>query len=111
MENVRLNIAYDLLLKNTKLSFNPRTSERLNSTSVLSVNQIYFVICNSCYWCASYFGTNSLKSSSHILDCRACNSRNIEFIPVETDESLRIQYNHSRGMEIEFYKNNNIVTR
>ena len=32
-------------------------------------------------------------------------------IPISTDESFRIEYNISRGMEIEFYNNNNIVLR
>ena len=38
----------------------------------------------------------------HLLNCPVCNSPT-ELIPIRTDESFRIEYNHARGMEIEFY--------
>ena len=38
-----------------------------------AIDKIYFVICNSCYWYASYFGIDDLESlhgsSSHALNC------------------------------------------
>gem|GEM_PF-2338314 len=46
---------------------------------------VYLVICNSCYWCASYFKIDGLKSlspfSSNVLHCHFSNSLNIEVIP------------------------------
>ena len=104
MKKTRLNIVYDLPLK--KIELPPNTIEN---------NKIYFVICNSCYWCASYFGIDDLKSisasSSHVLDCHVCNSHNTELIPISTDESFRIEYSLTRGMELEFYKSNKVVPR
>lgn len=45
---------------------------------------VYLVICNSCYWCASYFNIDGLESlsvfSSHVLDCHISNFLNIELI-------------------------------
>jgi hypothetical protein len=88
-----------------------------NSEILQPIDKIYFVICNSCYWCASYFGIGiddleSLSaSSSHVLDCHVCNSHNTELIPISTDKSFRIEYNATKGMEIEFYKSNNVVIR
>ena len=102
METVRLNIAYDLLLKTNKLSSNPINTESEINNVIQPINHIYFVICNFCYWCASYFGTDNLESASHLLNCPVCNSPT-ELIPIRTDESFRIEYNHARGMEIEFY--------
>jgi hypothetical protein len=32
-------------------------------------------------------------------------------MPIATDESFRIKYNQTRGMEIEFYKTNKVVVR
>ena len=79
------------------------------------IDRIYFVICNSCYWCASYFGIDDLESlsisSSHVLNCHVCNSHNTELMPIATDESFRIEYSLTRGMEIEFYKTNKVVAR
>ena len=100
-----LNIVYDLL-QTTKLS----SKAIENNESVKPTNKIYFVICNSCYWCTSYFGIDNLEylstSSSHVLDCHTCSSPNTELIPIGTDESFKIDFSHTRGMEIEFYKNN-----
>jgi hypothetical protein len=111
MKNTRLNIVYDLPLKKIKLS--PITIE--NNKILQHVDKIYFVICNSCYWCASYFGLDDLESlsgsSSHVLDCHVCNSHNTELMPIATDESFRIEYSLTRGMEEEFYKTNKVVSR
>ena len=109
MKTVRLNIEYDLLLQKGKLCSN--TTERENNTIVRSADHICFVICNSCYWCASYFGIDNLESSSQVLRCHLCNSHNTELIPISSNESFRIDYNVTRGMQMEFYRNNKIVDR
>ena len=106
MESVRLNIANDLLIS-TELSS--------NNTILQPIEKVYFVICNSCYWCASYFGIDDLeslsRSSSHVLVCPICSSHNTELMPIATDESFRIEYSLTRGMELEFYKTNKVVAR
>jgi hypothetical protein len=111
MEITRLNMVYHLLLRNTTLCPNTKG----NNVILKPINKIYFVICNSCYWCASYFGFDYLEilseSPSHVLDCHICDSCNTELIPISPDESFRIRYNQTRGMEIEFNRNNNIVPR
>jgi hypothetical protein len=100
------NIASNLLLKETQLTL--KTIENHE-------NKIYFVICNSCYWCATYFGIKNLEylsaSSSHVLDCHVCKSHNTDLMPISTDESFRISYSVSGGVEVEFYRSNNIVVR
>ncbi|MGH9986497.1 MAG: hypothetical protein ACRD8W_21350 [Nitrososphaeraceae archaeon] len=106
----RLNILYDLL-QTTKLSSN--TIE--NNEILQPIDKIYFVICNSCYWCATYFGFDVLGSlsatSSHVLDCHICNSHNIELMPISGGESFGIEHSKTRGMEIELYKTNKVVPR
>jgi hypothetical protein len=109
MEAVKLNLEYDLLLQKTTHSSN--TIERENNAIVRSIDHIYFVICNSCYWCASYFGIDDLESSSQVLSCHVCNSHNTDLIPISSNESFRIEYSANRGMEIEFYRSNEIVDR
>jgi hypothetical protein len=106
METVRLNFEHDSLLQRTKLS-----SDALDKDVGRPVNHIHFVICNSCYWCASYFSIDYLDSSSQVLRCHVCNSHNTELIPISLNESFRIKYNITRGMELEFYRNNDIVDR
>jgi hypothetical protein len=108
MKADKLNMEYELLLQKANLSSN---IERTDDKIVRPVDHIYFVICNSCYWCASYFGSEVLDSSSQILGCHVCNSHDTELIPVSTNESFRIDYNVTRGMEMEFYRSNDIVDR
>jgi hypothetical protein len=111
LEVIRPNLAYDLRLEQAILSHNAIE----NIETLQPINKIYFGICNSCYWCASYFGIDDLESlhgsSSHVLNCPICNSYNTELKPIATDELFRIEYSLSRGMEIEFYKTNKVVVR
>jgi len=111
MKKTRLTMVYDLPLKKIKLS--PITIE--NNKILQPIDKIYFVICNSCYWCATYFGIDDLESlsgsSSRVLNCPICNSHNTELMPIATDESFRIEYSLTRGMELEFYKSNKVVPR
>ena len=112
MEVISPNLEYDLRLEQ-QANLSPTTVEE--NELFRTIDKIYFVICNSCYWCASYFGIDDLealsRSPSHILDCHCCNSHDTELMPISTDESFRIKYSITRGMEIEFYKNNNIAIR
>ena len=115
MEMIRLNMMYDVLLQKTKNSLDSRDIKRENFKIKHQTNKIYFVIRNSCYWCASYFSIDDLeslsRSSSHVLNCPICNSHNTELMPIATDESFRIEYSLTRGMEMEFYKTNKVVVR
>ncbi|MGA7369416.1 MAG: hypothetical protein WBX01_09815 [Nitrososphaeraceae archaeon] len=111
MEHVKFNIEYDLLLKKSKISSDFKHHERENNIVLYPTEHIYFVICNSCYWCASYFSIDDLESSSQVLRCHQCNSHNTELIPISSNESFRIDYNVTRGMEMEFYRSNQIVDR
>ena len=102
---VRFNLVYELL-QIRKIS-----SSAVNAKQEKHTDQIYFVICNSCYWCASYFSIDNVESSSQVLRCRLCNAHNTELIPISSNESFKIDYNVTRGMEMEFYRNNDIVSR
>jgi hypothetical protein len=93
---VRLNLVYDLL-QTAKISSGTVDTKREKHS-----DQICFVICNSCYWCATYFGID--VSLLFPLACHACGLHNTEFMPISTDESFRIEYSPKRGMELEFYR-------
>jgi hypothetical protein len=77
MATVKLNVEYDLLLQKTKLSSNIKEREN-NNMIVQPTDHIYFVICNSCYWCASYFSIDDLESLAQVLRCHLYNSHNYE---------------------------------
>jgi hypothetical protein len=75
--------------------------DRESDTILRSIDHVYFVICNSCYWCVSYFGIDDLESLSgsslHVLNCPVCNSHNTELMPISTDESFRMEYSLTEG--------------
>jgi hypothetical protein len=112
LESVRLDTAEDdLLLETTKHS-----SEIIENKNILRrINHIYFLVCNSCLWCATYFGINDLESLSasptHALSCHLCNSCNTELMPISADVSSRMKYGITSGMEIEFNRTNDVVDR
>jgi hypothetical protein len=99
------------LVITTKTSLDNRDIKRENFKIKHQTNNIYLVICNSCYWCASYFSIDDLESLSQVLRCHLCNSHNTELIPISSNESFKINYNVTRGMEMEFYRSNDIVNR
>jgi hypothetical protein len=103
---------YDLSIQKNQVHLNFKNEERINNSILRHINRVYFIICNSCYWCASYFCSKELEStSSQVLRCHMCNSNNTELIPISSNESFRIDYDVTRGMEMEFYRNNEIVDR
>ena len=53
--------------------------------------------------------TSKNKLSSNTLDKERENST--ELVPISSNESFRIKYNITRGMELEFYRSNDIVGR
>jgi hypothetical protein len=64
-----------------------------------SINRIYFVICNSCYWCASYLCIDGFDCSKQVIRCHLCNSYDTEQIPISSNESFRIEYNVARDVD------------
>ena len=76
---------------------------------------VYFLICNSCLWCATYFGIDNLESlcasQTHALSCHICNSCNTKLLPISADVSSGMEYDVTSGMEMEFYRTNNVIDR
>jgi hypothetical protein len=51
-------------------------------------NEINFLICNTCFWCASVYSTTNRISR---INCSVCNdASNLESIPISKEESFRI---------------------
>jgi hypothetical protein len=64
-----------------------QTAKHSSDNKILRhIDHFYFLICNSCYWCATYFGIDDLESLStsqtHFLSCHICNSCNTELMPI-----------------------------
>jgi hypothetical protein len=68
-----------------------------NDSNIYTRAKRHFVICNSCFWCAS------LYSDSRTIKCPLCNSYgNLESIPISTNESFTFDYHSRTGIVLEF---------
>jgi hypothetical protein len=64
----------------------------------ISFHQRNFLICRSCFWCASYIN----KMGSVLEACPSCKDVKIESMPISFDETYRLDYDTKRGVTLEF---------
>ena len=64
----------------------------------ITFNERNFLICGSCFWCASYIN----KISSVLEACPSCKDVKIESVPISFDETYRLNYDTKRGVTLEF---------
>lgn len=57
----------------------------------------YFLICESCLWCASSF-----EHKTTFPKCPLCHEGKIEYIPIGEDENYCFDYSHTKGVELKF---------
>ena len=73
-------------------------------------DEITFVICQSCFWCASCLSSRILSTiaetdgSSSLTKCSSCIEGNIESIPIAENENYRFDYDTRRGLTMEFFR-------
>jgi hypothetical protein len=60
-------------------------------------DEISFLICQSCFWCASYFNYPEIISR-----CPTCDSNYVESLPISNSESYTFSYDRNRGVTLEF---------
>jgi hypothetical protein len=59
---------------------------------------VYFLLCESCFWSASIFGSKT-KLITH---CPLCNTQTIESMLISGDDVYRFEYNLKQGVVLEF---------
>ena len=76
-----------------------------------------FVLCERCYWCATYLDTNRLLKEEGVDDdnskiCPRCDCIDcLSSLPILPDESFSFNYRIKRGMVLKFRKRNRIYDR
>ena len=77
-----------------------RTSNPMRQMNVKKlVTQVQFLLCPSCYWCASYIGLQR-NMNSILAHCIVCKNNKIESLPISINESYRFNYSKSYGKEL-----------
>ena len=59
------------------------------------------ILCDSCYWCATYFDKSRIPMDNICPEYRANNSELTSF-PIMSNESFTYNYNDRCGIEFEF---------
>jgi hypothetical protein len=69
-------------------------------------DEIYFLLCQSCFWCASYTSPLLYKrmTKETITKCPSCNEENLESLPIAENEKYRFDYDTKRGVTMEFFR-------
>ena len=84
-----------------RLEHGSETARRPNTPTH---NQIDFLLCPSCFWCASYFNYSKVA-----IRCPTCSSDNVESMPISNDELYTYSHDGNHGVTLEFSKNRDIV--
>ena len=60
-----------------------------------------FILCDSCYWCATYFDKTRIPGDNTCPQCGANNNELTSF-PIMSNEAFTFDYNDKHGVELEF---------
>ena len=90
--------------KNEELITNYESQSLIAKTNDISLPlpQPIFILCDTCYWCATYFDKTRIPSNNNI--CPQCKANNNELtsFPIMSNESFTFDYYGKRGIELEF---------
>ena len=75
--------------------------------------EIQFLICESCFWCASLLCSNddnnndngagtTTNNTTITKCCPCCRNNRVESIPISYNEVYKFDYNPKRGVTLEF---------
>ena len=68
-----------------------------------SISRRCFLICQTCFWCASYIDMMSNMDELPYKACPTCYNR-IESLPISYDERYHFEYTATRGVVLEFLR-------
>ena len=60
-----------------------------------------FILCDACYWCATYVDKTRIPADNNCPQCNANNNELTSF-PIMANESFTFHHNPERGIEFEF---------
>lgn len=64
----------------------------------------YFLLCQTCFWCASYIGARHDFDELSYKACPVCNDIRIESLPSSYHERYNFEYSSTRGVVLKFLR-------
>ena len=75
------------------------TQIEVNQKVNLKKKETIFILCDSCVWCATFFGKHMLPAENR---CPYCLQTELSRFPILPNESFIFNYNEKRGIELKF---------
>jgi hypothetical protein len=72
-----------------------------DSQSLIAKIDAVFILCERCYWCATYFGSRRQTEYNNCPQCNA-NHNQLTSFPIVPNESFTFGYSEKRGVEMQF---------
>ncbi|MDP9287485.1 MAG: hypothetical protein M3P08_04730 [Thermoproteota archaeon] len=85
------------------------SNEKTEASPIARISKkIDFILCNSCFWCASYLNLSSFG----VIECPSCKENTIERMPLSANDVYLFDYNRVTGVILEFsnYNKGTIVS-
>ena len=81
----------------------PKNNILHDGRTISPIKKIDFLLCNSCFWCASYLNS---RTSFIVVQCPMCKENAVEWIPISTNDAYSFDYNPVTGVIVEFSNRN-----
>jgi hypothetical protein len=78
----------------------PNIKPDIISKEIEVSDKIDFLLCESCFWCASYFNNYKMV----VTKCPICGYKKIGSMPISHDEVHISSHDPNRGVTLGFYK-------
>jgi len=91
-------------IQNTHQKMPDYTKHEEKLSAIRPTTQRYFMICQTCFWSASYIGTMDMMNELPFETCPTCNENKVESLPILYDESYCYEYTPTRGVVLEFLR-------
>ena len=86
------------------------SNEKTTASSIARISKKKdFLLCNSCFWCASYL---NLRRSFGVIECPSCKENTIERMSLCANDVYLFEYNRVTGVILEFsiYNRGSVVS-
>jgi predicted Zn-ribbon and HTH transcriptional regulator len=82
------------LINHDSQNLTAKNRDRIKSSSPV------FILCDRCYWCATYFNNTTIPTNNNCPQCNA-NSNELTSFPIMSNESFTFGYNDKYTVELE----------
>ena len=91
-------------LRENTLSSLEHDSETNHRIPTPTEKRVDFLLCPSCFWCASYFNNGEVFTR-----CPTCGNDNVESLPISDGEFYTFSHNRNHGITLEFSNKGDIL--